>query len=222
MSFILDALKKSETERQQQGGAEFSTVPVSAERPGAPKWLWIVGALLALNIVVLAVILLRPGSAPGQQGTTSESSAVGSSVQDRFAVEPATDRAMQAQPSSAELTFEQQIAVANENRNSQSPAPAPEAATSTAVPTVESATRAVSASYIRSFDEARIQGLIQMVDLHLDIHVFGDAPADRFVFINMVKHTEGSKLAEGPTVTEITSDGVVLELQGTTFLLPRD
>ena len=28
MSFILDALKKSETERQQQAGAEFSNVPL--------------------------------------------------------------------------------------------------------------------------------------------------------------------------------------------------
>lgn len=61
-----------------------------------------------------------------------------------------------------------------------------------------------------------------MTDLHLDIHVFGETPADRFVFINMNKYRENSKLVEGPTVREITPDGVVLEYQGTTFLLPRD
>jgi hypothetical protein len=33
MSFILDALKKSETERQQQTGAEFSSVPSSSGEP---------------------------------------------------------------------------------------------------------------------------------------------------------------------------------------------
>ena len=32
MSFILDALKKSETERQQQAGGEFSNVPSSSVR----------------------------------------------------------------------------------------------------------------------------------------------------------------------------------------------
>ena len=37
MSFILDALKKSETERQQQAGAEFSDVP-SKPRESHAKW----------------------------------------------------------------------------------------------------------------------------------------------------------------------------------------
>ena len=42
------------------------------------------------------------------------------------------------------------------------------------------------------------------------------------IFVNMVKHNEGSRLAEGPLVEEITPDGVVLSMGGETFLLPRD
>lgn len=61
-----------------------------------------------------------------------------------------------------------------------------------------------------------------MTDLHLDIHVFGDSPSDRFVFINMAKHRENSQLSSGPVVREITPDGVILEHEGTTFLLPRE
>jgi hypothetical protein len=38
----------------------------------------------------------------------------------------------------------------------------------------------------------------------------------------MAKHREQSKLEEGPVVVEITPDGVILEHQGTTFLLPRE
>ena len=38
----------------------------------------------------------------------------------------------------------------------------------------------------------------------------------------MNKHNEGSRLAEGPLVEEITPDGVVLSQNGTSFLLPRD
>ena len=36
------------------------------------------------------------------------------------------------------------------------------------------------------------------------------------------KQVEGSKLAEGPIVEEITTDGVVLNYNGTSFVLPRD
>ncbi len=59
-------------------------------------------------------------------------------------------------------------------------------------------------------------------ELHVDIHVFSDVARDRFVFINMTKHKEGSRLAEGPLVEEITPDGVVLSHNGKSFLLPRD
>ena len=60
MSFILDALKKSETERQRQGGAEFAAVPVSPRAAAVPRWLWIVGLLLVINLGVLIGLLLRP------------------------------------------------------------------------------------------------------------------------------------------------------------------
>lgn len=75
---------------------------------------------------------------------------------------------------------------------------------------------------VLTIDEVRLNGALQLTDLHLDIHVYSDAPDERFVFINMVKHRERSRLEEGPVVIEIRADGVVLEYQGTTFLLPRE
>ena len=59
MSFILDALKKSETERQQQGPSDFANVPSSAESPRAPRWLWVLALLLAVNLAVLLGVFLR-------------------------------------------------------------------------------------------------------------------------------------------------------------------
>jgi general secretion pathway protein B len=62
MSFILDALKKSEIERQRQ------TVPglldPGTAAPGArfPLWAIGLGALLGVNLVVLCLFLLRGGS----------------------------------------------------------------------------------------------------------------------------------------------------------------
>ena len=65
-------------------------------------------------------------------------------------------------------------------------------------------------------------GLVSLPELHVDIHVYSEVAEDRFVFINMNKHKEGSRLADGPLVREITPGGVVLVQNGTTFLLPRD
>ena len=58
-------------------------------------------------------------------------------------------------------------------------------------------------------------------DMHLDIHVYAPKPADRFVFVNMRKYTEGQSLKEGPTLERITPEGAVLNHRGLRFLLPR-
>ncbi|MGB5347222.1 MAG: general secretion pathway protein GspB, partial [Woeseia sp.] len=70
--------------------------------------------------------------------------------------------------------------------------------------------------------DLQANGTLQLPELHLDIHVFSQAPQDRFVFINMSKYREAARLADGPLVKEIVPDGVVLEYEGNTFLLPRD
>ena len=70
--------------------------------------------------------------------------------------------------------------------------------------------------------EVQANGTVSLPELHVDIHVYSETPEDRFVFINMTKHNEGSRLPEGPLVVEITTEGVVLQHNGTQFLLPRD
>jgi len=73
-----------------------------------------------------------------------------------------------------------------------------------------------------TLQEVRARGAINLPDLHLDIHVFSSDPKDRFVFVNMTKLREGSTLAEGPVINEITPEGVVLRHEGQVFLLPRE
>jgi general secretion pathway protein B len=59
MSFILDALKKSETDRQRQNGPALFEVKVAPPRNGLPLWAVGLGALLAVNLVIVAWVLLR-------------------------------------------------------------------------------------------------------------------------------------------------------------------
>ncbi len=202
MSFILDALKKSETERQNQGTAEFANVPSSAGGPRAPRWLWLIAALLVVNVVVLLGLWLReeaPSVVPSH-GALSQA----------------------AQQTDTDTSFAERVARARSNQP-------PRQVDSAAVPSrdaiasvADPPTPAASVQILPSANQLRLNGTLQMAELHLDIHVYSDAPADRFVFINMAKHRENSRLVEGPLVKEITHEGVILSYQGTDFLLPRE
>ena len=76
MSFILDALKKSENERQQSSNAEFATVPSNPGSASFPRWLLIVSVLLAVNLAVLIGLLLRQDSEPGEATRAGSTTAV--------------------------------------------------------------------------------------------------------------------------------------------------
>lgn len=216
MSFILDALKKSETERQHKGSAEFANVPTSGnrrERP--PAWLWVLGILLLVNIAVLAGILLRPD--------------VGLPVQVTRSV-PAVEQQPVSEPQPAagpRAEFASRVAAARDAAPAtQAPAPVKEAPAMTSAAAVENVSTTVvtarQAPALRTIQEVRAQGLVSLPDLHVDIHVYSETPRDRFVFINMIKQNEGSRLPDGPLVEEITPEGVILSMNGVTFLLPRD
>jgi general secretion pathway protein B len=72
MSFILDALKKSETDRQRQNGPALFEVKVPPPRSGLPMWALAIVILLGINMVVVAWMLLRhPAQAPATTGQTN-------------------------------------------------------------------------------------------------------------------------------------------------------
>ena len=139
-------------------------------------------------------------------------------------VEQAPVEQAPAEPAqAAEPSFEERVAEAKQNQ------PPPEPAAEETTPVQEPVARTVveqpapqNQRRLRTIDELRLNGTLQLPELHLDIHVYAEDPAERFVFVNMKKHKEGSQLAEGPVVAEITNDGAVLEHRGLTFLLPRE
>ena len=63
MSFILDALKKSEIERQRQSVPGLMDTGPAPRRPRFPIWAIALTALLAVNLAVLIVVLTRGGLA---------------------------------------------------------------------------------------------------------------------------------------------------------------
>ncbi|HET9694736.1 MAG TPA: general secretion pathway protein GspB [Steroidobacteraceae bacterium] len=59
MSFILDALRKSEHARQKQSGPGFAEVPVVVTRPRTNRWATAAVALLVVNLLAVGLLLLR-------------------------------------------------------------------------------------------------------------------------------------------------------------------
>ncbi len=211
MSFILDALKKSETDRQQQSSAEFAGVPTDGSSPGVPRWLWVLGLLLAINLLVLLGLFFKPDTKPLSLP----------SIPVTETREPALDESTLNEPS-----FAEKVAVAKQNAPARrAPAadlPQRSPAEPAVTPGVVYSAPPEGSMVLPTIQELRANGTLVLPELHLDIHVYSDVPNDRFVFINMSKQRENSQLAEGPVVEEITPEGVVLGYRGTSFLLRRD
>jgi general secretion pathway protein B len=213
MSFILDALKKSEAERQQSNSTEFVAVPGNPSKPSIPRWLLVLGFLLAINFSVLIGLLLRDDNAPEQDVAAP---VIVDAIAERsnattFQDQVAAARMSPPAESSIQTTSEPLAAIAGNDS-----------------PHLQADLISQNPSSVRenqlypSIQEMRVNGNINIPNLHLDIHVFSEMPTDRFVFINMTKLREGSRMSEGPAVLEITPDGVILRHLGKTFLMPRE
>ncbi len=209
MSFILDALKKSETERQNRAGAGISITPRARQKTQLPGW-----AIALMGTLGLAVIGLGWAWWQAQQPAPPAGEAA---VLDRIVAAPAGGpvrdlaaeaRALTAKPEAAPPTRAAQTASAEPQPES---APAPRSAAAAAVAPATLPTRA----------DLTAQG-ITLPEMNLDIHVYSSTKTERFVFINSSKYREGERLRDGPRVQEITADGVILSHQGVSFLLPRD
>ncbi|HLU05239.1 MAG TPA: general secretion pathway protein GspB [Woeseiaceae bacterium] len=211
MSFILDALKKSEAERQRKSVPGFADIPDARSEPRAQRWWWIIGGLLTINAAVLSSVFLIP-----DRDEATEAAPVQQAAATRQPVrEPAPATA-------TPVPFAEIVAEAKKNRppqdvptttepQRQDPAPA----------TTPANSRVTMSEQLATINEVRAEGSLQLPELHLDIHVYSEKPPERFVFINMSKYKEGDTLSEGLAVREIRTDGVVLEQGGTRFLMPR-
>lgn len=231
MSFILDALKKSETDRQQRSSAEFAGVPTSSGRAAAPRWLWALGLLLAINLVVLVGLLLRSSDAPATSASTGFTDIQRAAPNKPVGSDVASDKSIQNDPVPSEAPFRDtsfaaQVAAARQSQPTPGNTALTVAETSPAGPAMAAAPDvpgpATNVAALPTIYEVITDGTLVLPELHLDIHVYSDTPEDRFVFINMSKQREQSRLSEGPIVKEITPDGVVLEYNDTSFLLPRE
>ncbi len=224
MSFILDALKKSEIERQRQSVPGLMDASSVQRRNRLPVWAIALGVLLGVNLMVLTFVLMRK-SAPATH--TSQPAA-----QPASAAEVAAEPPKHFSPLDPAPVFAPEIPVAALDNPSSVQSPTNGlglAGEPTAVHRLHRTdpvltdpdAGAESQEVLPSMSELSLSGAQALPELHLDVHVYATRPAERFVYINMRKYHEGATLQEGPAVERIRRDGVVLNYQGLRFILPR-
>lgn len=243
MSFILDALKKSETDRQRQASPALFEVKVAQPRRKFPLWAAGLAVLLGVNVLVLAWVLLRRPEATAAQAApaaTSMAPMAANTAPPGMVTVPATvtlpttvnipinsapsvNMSQPAQPGVVGPSGAPALVVEEPLLQGHEPAVPPDydqrdyrpALTPAQAGAIAAARRAGD---LPSRDEVLAQGS-QLPDLRLDLHVYAVQPAERFVFINMRKLREGESLPEGVRVDEITPDGVELSYRGKQFAL---
>jgi general secretion pathway protein B len=250
MSFILDALKKSESDRQRQSGPSLFEVKVAPPRRKLPIWAVAITVLLGINVIVISWMLLRHPAA--QQPSATNTPAVEPAPAAGDAAPAAVPRGTPASANTAPLTAPAGSAPATRSPAQAAAAPlagpASPGADAPAVADHADADQSASppaaagnpSDYAPAVEPAAGQGsgtatapgdlpLYQQIvtssglpALHLDLHVFAQRPQDRFVMINMHRLGEGDSLPSGVQVDAIRPDGVVLSYHGTRFLLPRN
>jgi general secretion pathway protein B len=217
MSFILDALRKSEIERQRQSGPSIAEFPVARDDRRLPIALVVIGLLLAVNIAVVVYFMLRDTGGPA---------AVTAGMEPAAAADPPPAAVPASQPSPAVVSpLESQSLAAEENPEPpavyyEAPATqAPDAPDPTLLP--EAGPGLAYGDAPAGNDFPSVAAVTGLPELTVDLHVFTADPAKRAVFINGRRYTQGARIAEGPMVEEITADGVLLSYRGRRFVLPR-
>jgi general secretion pathway protein B len=226
MSFILDALKKSEIERQRQTVPGLMDTRIAGRRNRLPIWAVALGVLLGINLLVLSFVLWRK-DAPAAHASRPAAAAAAAAN----AAPPVTEH---FSPLDGAPVYAPEIPVPS--ADGAAPLHSPIARLGSAAGTGSTVSHTVhradplltepdardeNQELLPTISEISLTGAQALPEMHLDVHVYATKPSDRFVYINMRKYHEGATLQEGPTLERIRRDGVVLNFQGLRFILPR-
>jgi general secretion pathway protein B len=231
MSYILEALKKAEHDREIGQVPRIDSEHEPAAAGLSSRWATLVVLVLLINAGLLLVLFWPDGSTgvmepvalePLPASPAADNSTTVSGVADGAGLQPErTDPAtLPSSPSGTPSVAPAESEIMRPVVNVPA-APSPRVA----VPPSQSVTASVAPPPQQTENlpvwpqvpESVFQKL--KGGLRLDVHVYSDDPGDRFVLVNLQKYREGERLQEGPLLDAITADGIVLSLQGQRFLV---
>lgn len=209
MSYILEALKKSDQQRQRGATPTLPTSPVAIPAPKQPVFLYY--GLLAATVLAAGILIgwLRPWQAEQPAPATDSAAAkppISVSAQPTLPEPPEMARKTVQELPAPDSVPAVQPAPMVAAMKPDMPAPMPE----------------------KPADPAQEQKVIPMAELPLQIqqeipamtiplHAYSSKPRDRLVSINDRMLKEGEPLTPGLRLEQITQDGLIFSYKGYRF-----
>jgi len=229
MSYILEALKKSDQERQighVPDIAQMQAVPKSTP-PRWPRWLLLA---LLLNAVILVVLAWRtwearrvsevvdaPSIAPAP-AATAPATRVEAPVVTPITSVPPVPVSPPVAPEQAATSMQEPVLQTPQptvmDEIERMPATEPDSADAEVVPASETDTAP-------RWEDLPLEERASLPAPRIDVHVFAQEPERRFVLINLRKYQAGDTLDDGTTLDAILSDGIVLSHGGRQYRVDR-
>lgn len=221
MSFILDALRKSEHERQRSTAPGLSQVPMATPEPQLPRWALIVIGMLGATVLALGAAWWQSSRAPAAAAAVAPPT-----VERNVDLPPPRATERRAPPGAGE--GERSLAAAAASSAVTTPTDAPaEAAARIDLPADAGALQPAQldlpadAAALPSVAALLAEGVV-LPPLRLELHAYSAEPGARFVFINGRKYLEGERITEGPQVVAIVPTGAVLAHAGRRFVIVQE
>lgn len=221
MSYILDALKKADHDRTLGDVPDLETAHWGERRRQRTyRWVWIVVALLVVNGALLAVLLGRnddAGVQPAIPGVANELPVSPVPKTETAAIQPSQKITQPREPVYVPPVVQRPASVVQQ---------APMAAVTTqpsyyAIPPVATKVASVATSGVPYWDDLSLEFRSSLMLPHIDVHVYDDDPARRFILVDLQKYREGETLESGAVVEEINETSIQFYYQGTRFLMDQ-
>lgn len=239
MSYILDALRRSERERQQAEplvldpiGSEATALPRRRLAPVTGVAVLLIGAI-ALSAFWIFVAgrsgVTTPVSVSSKPSAVSTPSAAATALATRVAakeIRPAPE--LKLSPFAAGRRRSSARDLAQEARiEPSSPPPAPSRTSASpqeakgVAPAVSDAMASAADASIKFLRAMPPEFQRALPKLAVTIHIYAPREADRILYINNRQYHAGDHIRGDIVVREIVQDGVILSYHGQLFKLPR-
>ena len=218
MSYILDALKKADRDRDLGEVPDLETSHWRVRKHARPqKWVLIVGALLVFNGLLLFLLL----------GRNEPAEIVAADLPQREKKQPVSRPAnpVQREPELAQLPVTTRPRVKLPAPPVLPPVPQ---ASQVAPQASQLAPQAVQQQAVSSgeFDipewrELSLEFRSGLTLPRIDVHVYSEDPRRRFIMADLKKYREGETLANGSVLEKIHPGSIQLNYQGKRFRVDR-
>jgi len=215
MSYILDALKKSDQQRQRGATPTLQAAQITVAAPQRPLLVYyglLAAVLIGAGIMIGWLHPWQPEQTPIEAEALAVESPLSISQPPAPLVAPSEMLGRTAQEFAAPTSTPsgQAVSVADAMRPSKS---APSAATS--IPD-ESASVAQEQEAI-PLNELPLPIQQEIPAMEVQLHAYSNEPGERLVSINSIRLREGGSLMLGLRLEQITPDGMIFSYKGYRF-----